>query len=300
MENFLVLDIGGSAIKYAKMDKDATILEKNKVKTPLDSLEALIEAIGTVYDQYKNDVKGIAISMPGVLDANTGQMHTGGALAYNEGINFIDVLQKRCPIDITIENDGKCGALAELWKGSLQDVKDGAVILLGTGVGGGIVIDGKLHKGHYSFAGEFSFIRTNSDNPKDLRSWWGFRNGSRALTLRGAQVKGVEEMDGHQFFQYANDDDEEILTILDEFTKQVAIQIINLQCVISPQKVAIGGGISAQPLLIEYIRKNVQQSQEGMKSPIKLYRPEVEIVPCEFRNDSNLIGALYHHLNLKK
>ena len=80
--------------------------------------------------------------------------------------------------------------------------------------------------------------------------------------------------------------------ILDEFTKQIAAQIVNLQCVIDPQRVAIGGGISAQPLLLEYIRKNVDSFSDNFGN----YKPGVQVVPCTFRNDSNLIGALYHYL----
>ena len=85
---------------------------------------------------------------------------------------------------------------------------------------------------------------------------------------------------------------EEVLAILDEFTKQIAAQIVNLQCVIDPQRVAIGGGISAQPLLLEYIRKNVDSFSDNFGN----YKPGVQVVPCTFRNDSNLIGALYHYL----
>ena len=75
-------------------------------------------------------------------------------------------------------------------------------------------------------------------------------------------------------------------------TKQIAAQIVNLQCVIDPQRVAIGGGISAQPLLLEYIRKNVDSFSDNFGN----YKPGVQVVPCTFRNDSNLIGALYHYL----
>lgn len=297
MKKYLVLDIGGSAIKYALMDEDTSIIEKSSVKTPLDTLENVVEVIGGVYDQYKDAIEGMAFSLPGVLDSDTGYMYSGGALQFNENHNFIEAIQERCPIKITIENDGKCGALAEIWKGSLQGVKDGAVILLGSGVGGGIVIDGKLHKGHAFFAGEFSFIRTNSLAPEDFKYIWGAQNGNRALIKGGAHVKGVEKMDGHEFFKHANEGDEAILAILDQFTTNVALQIMNLQAVISPQKVAIGGGISAQPILIEYINNNLQKLHDQFGDNFKIFRPDIEIVPCEFRNDSNLIGALYHHLN---
>lgn len=294
MKNYLVLDIGGSSIKYAKMTENSDFVEKGSVKTPLDCLENLIEVIGTVYDQYKSDIEGIAISMPGVLDVKRGYAYSGGLLPYNTDVEFIKILKERCPIHITIENDGKCAALAEVWKGALKDVCDGAVIVLGSGVGGGIVINRKVHKGQSSFAGEFSFMKTNLDEPEDINHAWGFVSGASALSKKFAEVKNIlaEDVNGHIIFDAINSGDNDAIAVLDSFTKNIAIQIINLQCIIDPERIAIGGGISAQPKLIESIQKNVQL----LASNYGYYKPDVEVVACEFRNDSNLIGALYHHL----
>ena len=294
MKKYLVLDIGGSAIKYAKMDEEATILEKGSVKTPLDKVESLIEVIGSLYDQYQDEVEGIAISMPGVLDVERGYAYSGGFLRYNTDVEIVKLIQERCPVKVTIENDGKCAALAEGWRGSLQDVNDAIVIVLGTGIGGGVVINRKVHKGSSSFAGEFSSMRLNNQKLDDGEYTWGFSGGARQLSSKVAEVKQLnpDEVDGYFIFEKANEGDEEVLAILDEFTKQIAAQIVNLQCVIDPQRVAIGGGISAQPLLLEYIRKNVDSFSDNFGN----YKPGVQVVPCTFRNDSNLIGALYHYL----
>mgnify|MGYP004467682743 FL=1 len=79
----LVVDIGGTFIKYACMKENMEILERGKVKTPQDGREALIETIGTIYDQMEN-VDGIAISMPGIIDSENGYCCMGGALRYND------------------------------------------------------------------------------------------------------------------------------------------------------------------------------------------------------------------------
>lgn len=68
MKKYLVLDIGGSSIKYAMMNESAEFLSKDSVKTPLDCIESLVEIIGQIYDDYKFEIEGMAISMPGVLD----------------------------------------------------------------------------------------------------------------------------------------------------------------------------------------------------------------------------------------
>ena len=137
MKKYLVLDIGGSSIKYAMMNESAEFLSKGSVKTPLDCIESLVEIIGQIYDDYKFEIEGMAISMPGVLDSDTGYAYSGGWLKYNSGQNIIEVLKKRCNTVIAIENDAKCAASAELGFGSLKGCKDAAVIVLGTGVGGG-------------------------------------------------------------------------------------------------------------------------------------------------------------------
>lgn len=292
MEKYLVLDIGGTAIKYAIMTKEAEFLEKGNIKTPLDGIDVFIETIGQIYDKYKADVNGMAISMPGVLDVERGYAYSGGWLTFNSGQNIIELLQARCPLAITIENDAKCAALAELGFGSLKGCKDAAVIVLGTGVGGGIIIDGKVHKGRHSFAGEFSYMKTEPSKMNEFSSLWGLANGGPALMKKVAEVKGLplEEVNGLVTFELANNGDEEVLAVLDEFTQLIAGQIINIQCMIDPELVAIGGGISAQPLLIELIQKHL----DAMRDNFGFYKPEVKIVPCQYRNDANLIGALYH------
>jgi predicted NBD/HSP70 family sugar kinase len=75
---YLVLDIGGSAIKYALMTEELEFIEKGKKPTPRDNIEHFIETVGGIYDEYKDDIKGMAISMPGVLDSKKGYAYTGG------------------------------------------------------------------------------------------------------------------------------------------------------------------------------------------------------------------------------
>ncbi|MDR3593396.1 ROK family protein [Clostridium sp.] len=291
---YLVLDIGGSAIKYALMTQEVEFIEKGKIPTPLDSIESFVEVVGNIYDKYKNEIEGMAVSMPGVLDSEKGYAYSGGFLSYNSGKEIMKILQERCPTKITIENDGKCAALAEVWKGSLKNYNDGVVIVLGTGVGGGIVRDRKLHKGKNFFAGEFSYIGTDVNNAQNIENLWGFSSGSNALINAAAKAKDIlsEELDGYKVFEYANNNDEDVLKILDDFTYKLAVQIFNLQCVLDPEIFAIGGGISAQDILIEYIQKNIDKYCESFK----FYTPKPKVVRCEFRNDANLIGALYNFL----
>ena len=107
MKEYLVLDVGGSAIKYGLIKEDLTIIEKSSIPTPLDNLENFIETIGRIYDKYADQVSGMALSMPGIIDPEKGYQYTGGALEYISNLHTSEVLKKRCPTNISIGNDAK-------------------------------------------------------------------------------------------------------------------------------------------------------------------------------------------------
>lgn len=294
---FLVFDVGGTAIKYAVMNEKAEIIEKGSTPTPMDSIENFVDVIGEIFDEYKDKIAGIAMSMPGRIDSDRGYLFTGGSLEYNAGKEIVSILKKRCPVPITVENDGKCAALAEAWLGSLNECDDGIVVILGTGVGGGIIKDKKLHKGKNFIAGEFSFIFTNNAAfESNVSHIWAGQAGVSGLCIPVAKVKNlpIEEVDGLKVFEYANNGDEEVLNILDDYCHRLVLQLFNLQYIYDPERIAIGGGISKQELLLKCIKDNIEKHYNNLKPPFMPIKPEV--VTCKFYNDSNLIGALYNYL----
>lgn len=296
---YLVLDVGGSAIKYALMNENSEFIEKGKVPTPKDTIEHFVEVVGSIFDKYKEKINGIAMSMPGRIDSERGYLFTGGALEYNSGKNIVSILEKRCPVPITVENDGKCAALAEVWKGNLGDCDDAIVIVLGTGIGGGIIKDKKLHKGKHFMAGEFSFILTNnSEQSIGGSNIWAEQSGVEELCRLVAETKKLKlkEVDGHKVFEYAKSGDEEVLNILDDYCFKLVSQLYNLQYIYDPEKIAIGGGISKEDMLFEYIYKNIDKYAKTL--PYIMAKPQV--VQCKFNNDSNLIGALYVFMTTHK
>lgn len=297
MRTYLTLDVGGSAIKYALMKEDLTILDKSSVPTPMDTLEHFIETVGELYDQYASQISGMAISMPGIIDPEKGYSFTGGSLRYIDKLETVKVLKERCPTNITIGNDAKCAANAEIGYGNLQDIQDGAVVILGTGIGGCLIKNHKVHTGRHFSAGEFSFVKTNCLDPIGWDYAWSMRTGISGLLARvQEQLETQEHFTGIEIFEMANQGHEKVIAGIDQFAKEVATQIFNVHIIFDCEKVAIGGGISAQPLLIELIQKNLNDIFDGLGFDI--VKPEV--VPCLFRNDANLIGALYQHIQTFK
>lgn len=289
---YLAVDIGGSSIKYAILDENVNFIERGTTPTPLESIEQFTTTIASLYDKFDN-ISAMAISMPGIIDSQKGFAYTGGSLTYIKDMNIVDILQKHCNVPIVIGNDAKCAAYAEVGYGSLKDVNDAVVIILGTGIGGCLIKDRKVHNGKNFAAGEFSSIKTNCEKGYDLYQHWCFINGIIGL-LKLVQHNLQTDVDysGKEIFEMANSGNQKVIDAIDKFSENIAIQIYNLQAIYDPEKVAIGGGISSQPLLIELIDKHVDKITQAAQ---KMYFPiqKAVVVPCKFRNDANLLGAYY-------
>lgn len=290
--NKLVLDIGGTAIKYALMDNDANILESSQLPTPHDTFGTFIKTICELYQHYQAVIDGIAISMPGNIDSESGHIYTPGALSYNAGQNIIKELHRYIDVNIAVENDGKSAALAELWKGHLSDCQDGVVLVLGSGIGGGLIHNRQLMKGKHFFAGEVSFLTTNLETV-DMNHCFAMKGSTIALVMRVAQLKGIQfqDINGIQVFEWIKQGDQDALQAFDEMTTVLAGQIYNLQCLLDPEKILIGGGVSKQKILLEKIQEKLDQIYDKFPLPV----PKAHIDVCRYYNDSNLIGALYNY-----
>lgn len=294
--HYLVFDVGGTQIKYALMSANATILEKSAVDTPMTDFDAFSKLIVDIYHQYENQTQGIAFSLPGIIDSGNGISVTGGSLTYNNQRQFIADIRKHCPLPISIENDAKCAVLAECWHGALENVDNAVVVVLGTGVGGGILINGELYKGANFAAGEFSFLLSDRMHRKgEAYHYWGFDGSARSLCLATEQAKGLapNTIDGKQVFTWAMEKDPAVIEVLDHYTYDLAMKFFSLQALFDPEVIAVGGGMSANPLLMKYIEDNILYLESHL--PIHLNVPKV--VRCHYMNDANLIGALHHHLN---
>lgn len=301
----MVFDVGGTEIKYSLIDEQLQPTHSGAVPTPMDTQEHFLDICYDIYSQYKNDVDGIAMSLPGFIDPERGMVLGGGALLYNIGTPVGKSLAERCGCPVWLENDGKGAAIAELWRGALKGCKNAAVFIIGTGVGGGLIIDGKLVRGKHGTAGEFSFVNTNSDAWADPQCVMALQCSTRALLTRYRTHKQLPQdypLDGRTFFAAANGGEAEALATLHEFGRAVAIQIYNLNVLLDLEKVAIGGGISRQPLLIDTINEEYTRmiNEHPFGKLVVGMLPRPEIVACRFGNEANQLGALYSYLQAKE
>ncbi|MBR3234102.1 MAG: ROK family protein [Atopobiaceae bacterium] len=303
-QQYLVLDIGGTFIKYAIMNREGQFLAQGKVEAKTGSEEEMLASLADVRDAVSDyDYEGVAISMPGRIDTARGWAHTGGAFTwlseYPAAEKYGAVFGKPC----TIANDGKCAAIAESWAGALADVDSGAVIVLGTGIGGGIVLNKQVWMGCSGGAGELSWLICDypllSDEAAEHISpaMWTGHISAHSITKEFARRKGLESADGIMLFDAYDAGDPDAIAVLNDYAIWAAAGIVNLQSVLDLQRYAIGGGISARPETTTLIRDAVEHIF-AVREGLPFSKPE--IVTCKFGNEANLIGALAFFLRNQK
>ncbi len=291
----LCIDVGGTAIKHGVIDSQLNLSCKGEVTTPYEGVEAYLDALEQIYRQAQDQVQGIAMSVPGVIDSENGICLSGGNLRFIENFNLAEELGKRVNVPVSVMNDAKSAAMAEARWGALSDCRDGIVIVLGTGIGGALIKDGKVHFGKSFAAGEFSFI-TLGENMDSADDTWAGRAGNPRLRRLVASAKGIEDPEsitGFDVFAWAEEGDPLVLMALEQFTRGIAHMIVNLQVIYDPDRFAIGGGISRQPLLLKYIQKNLDYFYSQFKWPGQ----RADVTTCKFFNDANLIGAYSYFLS---
>lgn len=309
MRQYLAVDLGGTFTKYALMDENGTFLEQGKVPSVCNSLEGMLNCITGIGNCVHGKYEGVAVSMPGRIDTQRGLAYTGGYFTFIHNTPVAQELQQRLGVPVTVANDGKCAASAEAWSGALADVEDGAVIVLGTGTGGGVVLNKQVRMGCSFGAGEFSCLGADfaklPQGVPDVHTnmdalWVGFMSATGLLRLYAQRKKMPSvppELDGIAFFRAYDAGEKEAAEALAEFGRYAAAGIYSLQAVLDLQRIAIGGGISARPEITETIRAAVDyQFQQVPITPFA----KPEIVPCRYGNDANLIGALSFHLKQQR
>lgn len=306
MKQYLLIDIGGTFIKYSLTDAHAQKVSGGKVPTPLTGMDDLLAAIEGFAAPWKGQFEGCAVSMPGRIDTKRGIAHTGGILSgFMWEQPFAALLEQQLGVPVTIANDGKCAAAAEAWTGSLAGVDNGLVLVLGTGIGGGIILNGKVYMGSHSAAGEVSNLVTElgSMESDDFRFdvigkvaespvWAGKASASGLIAAYAAEKQlpahGPQPTGEEIFAAYAAGEPE-ACRALKKFARRVALGIIGLQSVLDVERVAIGGGISAADALLPAIQTELDDL--FARCPV-FPMLEPELVRCRYGNDANMIGAL--------
>lgn len=287
---WLTIDIGGTRLKFGVFNQQGEIVEKQSRATQSGSLDAFMNDLFAGIDALDYRFSGIGISCPGAIDTINQVVYEGGALRCLHGVRLGELLSARYQLPVAIENDGKIVACAEQHGGNLQGIADGVAITLGTGVGGGIILNHRLRSGNHFRAGELSFIVSHFS---DEAVRWVGQLASAVNTIKAInQCKGHADLtDGETALRYVNDGDAQARAIFDDFCRQVAALLFNLHSTLDVQKIVIGGGISAQPVLLQGVRQQFARLMDESRQFGDFPFPEID--RCHYQNDAALYGAFF-------
>ncbi|WP_348920578.1 ROK family protein [Enterococcus rotai] len=294
MKKILVLDIGGTFIKYGVMT-DGLLGLVQKQATPKTS-DAFKTCLKQLYNEQTEPINGVSISMPGIINADTGFAVHGGSLEFVRQMNMLAFYQSIFDCPVAVENDARCAIIGEMNLGQLQGVNNAIMIVLGTGVGGGLLVNGQIVRGAHQSAGELSFVQTNSSIA--MTDFFAVKNSIYSLLKPFAHSinKQTSDVNGELFFEAVKSGNQDAQRILHTYCNSLALQIWNLQAILDPEKIVIGGGISSQSILLDYLNQELKKILDSLSiSPLtQLISPSV--VLSTIGNNANLAGAYFHFI----
>lgn len=285
-----VFDVGGTYIKYACSDEQGNLSQKGKIKTP-QSREAFYSAVEEITKKL-GVVEGLAFSLPGFIDAKQGYISVGGSLRYHDDCHFVKDMETHMKLPVSIQNDAKCAALAQIWKGN-QTKENAVVLVFGTGVGGALIQQGQLYDGSHFMAMELSCIIQGDIATQGLQATLGNRFSIPNLMDRIAEKLQLEHIEGEEAFQLLREGNDIVKEEMLAYYQMLALQLFNFQCCFDPDVFYIGGGISAQPEFVS----SIQYAVDELLKRIPFSLPHIQVKPMQTHGDANLIGALYQYLS---
>lgn len=277
------------------MLEDGTFIKKDEYNTRKSSLEHFLEDIICIINSYQefDDISGVAISMPGFVDISTGYTDAAGAISILNGKNLKVLLEEQVPFTVEIENDGNCVALAEKFNGNAINCRDFICITLGTGVGGGIFLNNEIYHGHKFRAGEIGYMLTPAF--KAGSETWSDNGSTSNLVKSYKKYKDLAEkgpIEGHMIFEKVKYD-KEIYSLVEKWAERISFGIFNLSAILNPEKILLGGGVSAREELVQMIVSHLNQLEWWKFT-------NVPIETCKHKNDAGMLGALVHYLSKRE
>jgi N-acetylmannosamine kinase len=281
--NILAIDIGGTMIKYGLVSSKGEILSTDKIKTEAEKgLENILEKIDTILKKCKeNDLVGIAVSGTGQINGMIGEVIGGAPIIPNWiGCNLVEILEKRYNLPAILENDVNCMALGEKWIGSGKDLNNFICLTIGTGIGGGIILNNELFRGENFVAGEFGHILIKKGEFQDF--------ASTTALIRLTREKTGKILNGEEIFNLEKQGLIEYKNIIAEWIENLTDGLSSLVYCFNPKYIILGGGVIEQG---DYLIKKIEDSLSKKIGP--RFKENLNIKQAKLGNNAGMIGAAY-------
>lgn len=279
------IDLGGTSIKLGRFNQNGTCLQSLTVSTPQPAhpesvLVAMLEAIAQL-DPQRQSV-AIGVGTPGPSDAAGRIAKIAINLPGWRDIPLADWLEAKTGLPTILANDANCAGLGEAWLGAGRRFNHLILLTLGTGVGGAVILDGKLFVGHQGTAGELGLITLNPDGPE-------CNSGNQGSLEQYVSVQAVRRRTGlepEELGVRAQAGDPQAISFWQEYGRELGAGLASLIYVLTPEAVVIGGGISASAdfffptVLVEIERRVLSSSRTGL-----------QLLQAELGNQAGMVGA---------
>lgn len=276
----LAIDIGGTAIKYALVDENNNLSSFSEIPSEAKlGAEVLLKKVCGIIEEFSPLCDAVSVSTAGRVDSEKGKIIFANKNIPNyTGTELARLISERFSLPAFVENDVYCAATAEANYGSGKGCKSFICLTVGTGIGGAVILDGKLYKGENLCAGDFGEMITGSDKFENLAS-------TTALVKKIKLVTG-KEMSGREIFSEENFSNSIIKSTVDAWIDELINGIKTLMFIFDVPLFVLGGGIANEKYITDRIAEEIHSiDRENFK--------QVQIKQAFFKNKSGIIGAAH-------
>ena len=281
--NILAIDIGGTMIKYGLVSSDGEILSTDKIETEAEKgLENILNKIDNIFKRYKeNNPVGIAVSGTGQINGIIGKVIGGNPIIPNWiGTNLVKILEKKYNLPAVLENDVNCVALGEKWIGAGKDLSNFICLTIGTGIGGGIILNNQLFRGENFVAGEFGHILIKKGEFEQF--------ASTTALIRLVKERTEKTLNGKEIFDLEKKEIVEYQEVISEWIENLTDGLSSIVYCFNPANIILGGGVIGQgEPLINRIKNSL------FKKIGPQFKEKLNIIQAKLGNNAGMIGASY-------
>lgn len=303
------VDVGGTNVKIALVDKEGSIIYSNTTPTRAEmgyeyTISNIKQAIIDLMKETKTDsssIEGIGFGFPGQIDCDAGIVRVSPNIPGWTNVPIAKIIEKEFGIPTKVDNDVRCAALGELAFGAGKGCKNLICITVGTGIGSGLIVNGKLVRGADNAAGEIGHIKLQMhDGPicgcGDSGCLEAFASGPSIVAMAQEYILGGKST---KYRELANPDitpyivaeaakqgDKVAQKIFERMGKYIGIGLASVVNLLNPEKIVIGGGVAdAGDILFKPLTDTLK------KRAMPIQAKSVSVVPAQLGNAAGVIGA---------
>lgn len=306
------IDIGGMSIKIGLVDDNKNIIAKEVIPTQADCLSAeqiidnMADAVLKLLEANSlktEHCESLGIACPGTVDSRSGVVLYSNNIAW-ENIPMLEFLRKKLPMPMFLANDADAAALGEVLAGAAMDKSNAVLVTLGTGVGGGVVLDGKIFSGFLRGGSELGHTVIKHSGKLCTCGRRGcfecYASATALMELANEkalaypdslmnQMAAGNRIDGRIIFDAEKAGDIAAKEVVEQYEEDLSVGLVNIINIFRPEVVILGGGVSAQG---KYLTDVLQEKAEKMCFGGTIGEV-AKIVTSELKNDAGIIGAAY-------